>query len=210
MRSSTFQANSGFWCVTSWLPTAANRTVILVFFFFLRLNSADLTVLSNSVFFFFSSEVVTEHLAWIWAAEVIPKGNVEKRDVLFCAEKLYQNKCLFPLKQDGYLLRLWSVPEGECVGVSLVLSVLNNVIEGCSQGKSTRNPLVRLCVWAGNLSDDQSEKTKPRGLSIELSTLATILHLLKFFFWRTGDIARRHQLWIYVACKGVWAFILKF
>lgn len=75
MRSSIVPAYSGFWCVTSWLPTTANGTVILLF---LGLNSADLTVLSKSVFFF-SSEIVTEHLAWIWAAEVIPKGNVEKK-----------------------------------------------------------------------------------------------------------------------------------
>lgn len=48
MRSSIVSAHSGFWCVTSWLPATANGTVIL----FLGLNSADLTVLSNSIFFF--------------------------------------------------------------------------------------------------------------------------------------------------------------
>lgn len=53
----------------------ANRIVMLPF---LWLNSADLTVLSNSVFFLIS-EIVTEHLALVCAEEVILKGNVEKK-----------------------------------------------------------------------------------------------------------------------------------
>lgn len=46
---------------------------------FLWLNSADLTVLGNSAFFFFISEIVTKHLALVCAEEVILKGNVEKK-----------------------------------------------------------------------------------------------------------------------------------
>lgn len=52
-----------------------NRIVMLPF---LWLNSADLTVLSNSAFFFIS-EIVTEHLALVCAEEVILKGNMEKK-----------------------------------------------------------------------------------------------------------------------------------
>lgn len=55
----SFLPSLGFSCVTTCLPTTANGTVILLF---LGLNSADLTVLSNSVFFF-PSKIVTEHLA---------------------------------------------------------------------------------------------------------------------------------------------------
>lgn len=56
------------------------------------------------MYFFLNSEIVTEYLALVCAEEVILKGNVEKKGVIFCTEKLDQNKCLFLLKQDGYLL----------------------------------------------------------------------------------------------------------
>lgn len=99
------------------------------------------------MYFFLISEIVTEHLALICAEVVIFQGNEKKKDVLLCTEKLDQNKCLFLLKQEGYVLgtttRLCSLSYR---GNVWVLGSLCLMLLGLLKGRNMRNLPVILCV----------------------------------------------------------------